>query len=76
MWNVGARYAVVDAGNQLAGLAEYQEQVNISGVVGYYINRHRIKTNLELGTNRITLLNSGSEVQHSFYTRFNVELGI
>ncbi len=76
MWNVGARYAVVDAGNQLAGLAEYQKQVNMSGVVGYYINKHRIKANLELGTNRITLLNSGSEVQHSLYARFNVELGI
>jgi hypothetical protein len=76
MWNVGARYAVVDAGNQLAGLAEYQKQVNMSGVVGYYINKHRIKANLELGTNRITLLNSGSEVQHSLYARFNMELGI
>ena len=76
MWNVGARYAVVDAGSQLAGLAEYQKQVNVSGVVGYYINRHRIKANLELGTNRITQLSSGTEVQHSFYTRFNVELGI
>jgi len=76
MWNVGARYAVVDAGSQLAGLAEYQKQVNVSGVVGYYINRHRIKTNLELGTNRITQLSSGTEVQHSFYTRFNLEFGI
>ncbi len=76
MWNVGARYAVVDAGDQLTGLAEYQKQVNISGVVGYYINKHRIKANLELGTNRITLLNSGSEVQHSLYARFNMELGI
>lgn len=76
MWNVGARYAVVDAGDQLTGLAEYQKQVNMSGVVGYYINKHRIKANLELGTNRITLLNSGSEVQHSLYARFNVELGI
>lgn len=76
MWNVGARYAVVDAGSQLAGLAEYQKQVNISGVLGYYINRHRIKANVELGTNRITLLNSGSEVQHSLYARFNMELGI
>lgn len=76
MWNVGVRYAVVDAGNQLAGLAEYQKQVTMSGVVGYYINKHRIKANLELGTNRITLLNSGSEVQQSLYARFNMELGI
>ncbi len=76
MWNVGARYAGVDAGDQLAGLAEYQKQVNISGVVGYYINKHRIKANLELGTNRFTLRNSGDEVQHSLYTRFNMELGI
>ncbi len=76
MWNVGARYAVVDAGDQLAGLAEYQKQVNISGVVGYYINRHRIKANLELGTNRNTLLNSGGTIQRSLYARFNMELGI
>ena len=48
----------------------------MSGVVGYYINRHRIKANLELGTNRITLRNSGDEVQHSLYARFNMELGI
>lgn len=76
MWNVGARYALVDAGDQLAGLAEYQKEVNVSGVLGYYVNKHRIKANLELGTNRITLLNSGNEVKHSLYARFNVELGI
>lgn len=76
MWNVGARYAVVNAGDQLAGLAEYQKQVNLSGVVGYYINKHRIKANVEVGTNRITLRNSGDEVQHSLYARFNMELGI
>lgn len=76
MWNVSARYAVVDAGDQLVGLAEYQKQVNISGVIGHYINRHRIKANLEVGTNRITQRNSGDNIQHSLYARFNMELGI
>jgi predicted dinucleotide-utilizing enzyme len=76
MWNVSARYALVDAGDQLIGLAEYQRQVNISCVVGYYINLHRIKANLELGTNRLSVRNSSDNLRHSLYARFNLELGI
>lgn len=76
MWNLGFRYAVVDAGNQLAGLSEYTKQTNIAGVLGYYINRHRIKANLELGTNRIELYNKANAMEANLYARFNLELGI
>ncbi|MCX6141366.1 MAG: porin [Candidatus Kapabacteria bacterium] len=76
MWNVVARYAVTEAGSQLAGLSEYQKQVNIAAVIGYYINKHRIKINLEMGTNRSTLYNSNDLVHYNYYSRLNMELGI
>ncbi|MBK6759228.1 MAG: porin [Ignavibacteria bacterium] len=76
MWSVAARYALVDAGDQLKGLAEYQQQVNIAANVGYYINKHRIKVNLEFGTNRNTLYNNNDLITFNYYTRFNMELGI
>jgi hypothetical protein len=76
MWNVAARYAVVDAGSQLAGLTEYTKQTNIAGVVGYYFNRHRVKANFELGTNQTTLYNKANLEEANYYARFNVELGI
>lgn len=76
MWNVGVRYAVVDAGNQLAGLSEYTKQTNIAGVLGYYINKHRIKANVEFGTNQFVLYNKAGLKESNLYGRFNVELGI
>jgi len=76
MWNVGFRYAVVDAGSQLAGLSEYTKQTNISGVLGYYVNRHRIKANVEFGTNQFVLYNKAGLKESNLYGRFNVELGI
>jgi hypothetical protein len=76
MWNIAARYAVVDAGSQLAGLTEYTKQTNIAGVVGYYFNRHRVKANFELGTNQTTLYNKANLEEANCYARFNVELGI
>lgn len=76
MWNVAARYAVVDAGSQLVGLAEYTKQTNISATVGYYFNRHRLKANFETGTNRTTLYNKVNAEEANYYGRFNVELGI
>lgn len=76
MWNLGLRYAVVDAGSQLAGLSEYTKQTNIAGVVGYYINRHRIKANVEFGTNQFVLYNKSNANEANLYGRFNVEFGI
>lgn len=76
MWNVGVRYAVVDAGSQLAGLSEYTKQTNIAGVVGYYINKHRIKANFELGTNQFVLYNKANLKESNLYGRFNLEFGI
>ncbi|MEN9281626.1 MAG: hypothetical protein RL594_561 [Bacteroidota bacterium] len=76
MWNVGARYAEVNADTQLKGLAEYTKQTNIAAVIGYYVNRHRIKANLELGTNRTIQYNKNDAQEAMYYARFNVELGI
>ena len=76
MWNVRFQYAVVDAGSQLAGLSEYTKQTNISGVLGYYVNRHRIKANVEFGTNQFVLYNKAGLKESNLYGRFNVELGI
>ncbi|MBC8125067.1 MAG: porin [Candidatus Kapabacteria bacterium] len=75
-WSIAARYAVVDAGDQLAGLPDYTKVVNIAGVLGYYINKHRIKANLEFGTTRTTLYNSNDLTQSAYYSRLNMELGI
>jgi hypothetical protein len=76
MWNVAARYAVVDAGSQLAGLSDYTKQTNIAAVVGYYFNRHRVKANFELGTTRTMQYNRNNALETMYYGRFNVELGI
>ncbi len=76
MWNVAARYAVVDAGSQLAGLSDYTKQTNIASVVGYYFNRHRVKANFELGTTRTMQYNRNNALETIYYGRFNVELGI
>ncbi|MEY3386105.1 MAG: hypothetical protein RIR53_916 [Bacteroidota bacterium] len=76
MWNVAARYAVVDAGSQLAGLSDYTKQTNIAAVVGYYFNRHRVKANFELGTTRTMQYNRNNALETIYYGRFNVELGI
>lgn len=76
MWNLGVRYAVVDAGSQLAGLSEYTKQTNIAGVVGYYINKHRIKANFEFGTNQFVLHNKADLNESNLYGRFNLEFGI
>lgn len=75
MWNVGFRYAVVNAGSQLLGLIDYTRQTNMAGVVGYYINRHRIKANFEIGTNRYLNLNTNI-LSQNYYSRFNTEFGI
>ena len=76
MWNVAFRYAVTDAGNQLAGLSEHTKQTNIAGVIGYYINRHRIKANFEIGANRFVRYSENSRAEGNTYARFNVELGM
>ncbi len=83
MMSVAARYATTDAGDQLAGLKEYVKQENIAANVGYYINRHRIKLNLEFGTNRTinhnpdkARNNAVDVVTFTYYSRFNMELGI
>lgn len=76
MWSTALRYAVTDADESLAGMPEYARATNIAGNVGYYVNRHRIKLNLELGTNRIENHNADDLLSFTYYTRFNFELGI
>ncbi len=76
MWSVAARIAQTNAGDQLAGWKEYTSVTNIGANVGYYINRHRIKVNLEFGTNRTVNHNLADVLTFNYYSRFNMELGI
>lgn len=76
MMSVGARYAVVDAGEQLKGLSDYRKDENIAANITYYVNKHRVKTNLEFGLNTRTLYNSNNRQQSSYYVRYNFEFGI
>lgn len=72
----GVRYAVVDADDKLASLSkEYIKTTNAAFVTTYYINKHRIKTNVELGS---TMVNSKSTdvTSNSLYGRVNLEFGI
>ena len=76
MWSISLRYAVVNAGDQLAGTDDYKRRMNLSSVIGYYINKHRIKTGFELGADREILRNAMDLSLQALYARFNVELGI
>ena len=76
MVEVTGRYAVTDADEALAGLRDYVKNENASLTCTYYANRHRIKSNVELGMNRQTAYNSGNAVTTTYYVRFNTELGI
>jgi hypothetical protein len=72
----GLRYAVVDTDDKLSSLAkEYITTSNAAVVTTYFLNRHRIKTNLELGS---TMVNSKSTdvTTNSLYGRVNLEFGI
>ncbi len=73
--SIAGRYAVTKATDQLKGLPEFTENQNIAANVGYYINRHRIKVNLEFGQNTVTNLNDLQE-SYTLYSRFNMEFGI
>jgi len=76
MMAVGARYGVVDADEQLAGQPEYVKDEALSGVITYFINKHRIKTNLEIGMNTRTDHNRNDLRTSNFFARYNIELGI
>ena len=73
---IGGRYAVTEAGDQLAGLSDYARATNLAGVLTYYVNGHRIKTNLELGMRTAENLNVPDSEQSSLYGRVNLEFGI
>lgn len=76
MWSTAFRYAVTDAGDQLAGMSEYAKVTNIAANVGYYVNKHRVKLNLEFGTTRTNNHNNNDVLSFIYYSRFNMELGI
>jgi hypothetical protein len=71
----GGRFAVVEASKDLAGLSEYGKDQSASGIVTYFINKHRIKTNLEIGTNSRTNYNTSIKTSN-YFSRLSVELGI
>ena len=76
MWSISVRYAIVNAGDQLVSTDEYRTRMNLSSVIGYYINKHRIKAGLELGADREIRHNAADLLLQALYARFNVELGI
>ncbi|NQW29185.1 MAG: porin [Ignavibacteria bacterium] len=76
MWTVGVRYAEVDPSDQLKGLSSYHKDQNFATMVGYYIDAHKIKAQLEVGENMRTLLNANNLENANYYTRLNFELGI
>jgi hypothetical protein len=70
------RYAVVDTDDKLASLSkEYVTTSNAAFVTTYYVNRHRIKTNLELGSTMVNF-KSTDVTTNSLYGRVNLEFGI
>lgn len=75
MISVAARFATTIADDALAGLPEYTQVENVGANVGYYINAHRIKCNLEVGTMNVRNLDTDI-AKKSLYGRFNLELGI
>lgn len=75
MISIAARYAVVTAGEQLTGLPEYAQSETMGGNIGYYINGHRIKTSLEVGTQTNKNLDSDAKT-YNLYARLNLEVGI
>jgi phosphate-selective porin OprO and OprP len=72
----GARYAVVQPHEALAGMPEYVTEQVASGVVTYYINRHRIKANCELGYRQLSDPETNVLRTNNFFVRFNLETGI
>lgn len=72
---IAARYASTRASDGLRGMPEYALVENLGANVGYYINGHRIKVNLEVGGLATTQLDS-MQGSKSLYSRFNIEFGI
>ena len=75
MISVAARYAVVEPSSLLASLPDYKRVTNLGANVGYYINGHRVKSSLEIGTTTNEDLNTNTE-EYNLYSRLNLEVGI
>ncbi len=76
MLSIAGRYGVVNANDQLAGNSAYIRSTMYAGCITYYINGHRIKTQLEVGADIEEDLNTGTELESTAHARFNVEIGI
>ena len=76
MFSIGGRYAQATAGDQLSGVDDYTRTTQYAGCFGYYINGHRIKTQLEIGANTIEDLNIDRDRSTRLYGRLNLEVGI
>lgn len=76
MWGVGLRYASTTPHADLAGLSEYKKDDNMALCLAYFINKHRIKVQTELGLNQTTHYNDDDKVTRLYYIRFNTEFGI
>jgi hypothetical protein len=70
------RYALVDTDDKLVSLPkDYVTTTNAAFVTSYYINRHRIKANLELGSTTVNFKSTDVST-NSLYGRINLEFGI
>jgi len=76
MFSIGGRYAQATAGDQLSGLSDYTRTTQIAGCFGYYINGHRIKTQLEIGADIVEDLNINQDKSTNLHARLNLEVGI
>ncbi|MDZ4746708.1 MAG: porin [bacterium] len=75
-WGFGLRYATTDAHEDLIGRSEFKKDENMAVCLAYFINKHRIKSQLESGLNRATLYNLANKEEKTFYARLNLEFGI
>jgi len=75
MFEVGTRFARVVPDDDLKMLPEGFTDQTTSLNLGYYLNKHRVKMQIELGRGDREVL--ATDVKSAFYFgRFNMELGI
>ena len=73
---LGLRFATTEAEDALQGTSDYKRIQHLSGVITYFFNRHRIKSNIEFGEISTTDLSTPDITAHNLFARLNVELGI
>lgn len=76
MFAFGLRYAIVTPDEGLRTMPEYITEQNMSGVVTYYINKHRLKTNCEIGYRKLQNPDTKVQTGNNLFMRLNIEAGI